>query len=432
MRHLLMFRSFLENAENAYHAIQADIPLPQAVYALSDLFAQHGASLFAVGGAVRDFLHHKFHEPQGKYAPKDVDLATEVPPQEVIRILESPAAKSLGIKVFPKGEAFGVISAVVDGEEYEIATFREEWYDPESGDGRRPDQVSFSTPAKDAQRRDLTMNALFYDIHAKEIRDYNLDHQGNGQGIEDIRQLVARPVGNARDRFREDKLRIPRLIRFFSKYNPGEIMRHLDQNTLDAIQEFRELAGVSPERIANEFMTGLAKAKHPANYLLNYHATGLMPAVFPGMQVAAEDIQRIGHNRNIKAILAWLLRNNGDPKQVRQKLNQLKYPNDISDAVGFLIRLSRFDVSQVAAYLKHRDIYKQLDDPQLRDAAQQTVHRDVMDFARIAGMEDELSHFLQYQPTVRSQDFLHLKGRAISDAMSAAEAEAYRNSRRGS
>lgn len=426
---ILGFRKFLENAENNYASYPADIPLPRPVYVLSELFAKRKASLFAVGGAIRDYLYHVFHDPQGKYEPKDIDLATELPPREVMEILNSTDAKAAGVKAFPKGEAFGVISAVIEGEEFEIATFREEWYDPESGDGRRPDKVTFSSPAKDAQRRDLTMNALFYDIHAKEIRDYNLTPDGKGQGIEDIKKLVSRPVGKARDRFREDKLRIPRLIRFFSKYNPGDIMPNMDQETLAAIQEFKDLAGVSPERIADEFMKGLAKAQNPVNYLKNYQVTGLMPAVFPGLKVDMNDVDRIGNNRNIKAILAWLLKSNGDPKNVRIKLNQLKYSNHIVDTVAFLLKLHSFDPAQVAAYIKQRDIYKQLDDPAERTTTQRVLFKDIMDFAGIAGSEQELQHFLQYQPTVKSQDFMHLRGKAISDAMSAAEAEAYRRSR---
>ena len=136
-----------------------------------------------------------------------MDLATEAPPQEVLALLRRPEARRAGITSFPKGEAFGVISAQIGGQEFEIATFREEWYDPDAGDGRRPDQVRFSTPAKDAQRRDLTINALFHDIQRKEIRDYNLGADGKGQGIEDLRRKVVRPVGDPRKHFREDKLR---------------------------------------------------------------------------------------------------------------------------------------------------------------------------------------------------------------------------------
>jgi len=421
----LNFREFMEAVEERFHSIEADIPLPQAVYTLSELFARQGASLFAVGGVIRDFLYSHHHG--GKFAPKDVDLATEAPPDKVISILSSQAARAAGIKTFPKGEAFGVISAVIDGEEYEIATFRE---DGQYTDGRRPDSVQFSTPAKDAQRRDLTYNALFYDIHKKEIRDYNLNHEGEGQGLHDIKNLVARPVGKARDRFQEDKLRIPRLVRFFSRFNPGEIMQHLDKDTLAAIDEFKDLAGVSPERITAEFTGGLAKAANPVNYLKNYEATGLLPAVFPGLQVDMHDVDRIGKVKNIKAVLAWLLKAD-DPKSVRITLNRLKWPNDVADAVSFLVKLYRFDVAQVAQLLKQRDLWKQLDGPTNQAAGQQTLLADVRDFARISGKEAELNHFLNYQTQVKSQDYMHLKGKAISDAMSGAEAEAYRNSQNG-
>lgn len=307
----------------------------------------------------------------------------------------------------------------MNGEEFEIATFREEWYDPDSGDGRLPDKVSYSTPAKDAQRRDLTMNALFYDIHAKEIRDYNMDHQGKGQGIDDIKNLVARPVGNARDRFREDKLRIPRLIRFFSRFNPGEIRQHLDPQTLQAIEEFKDLAGVSPERVANEFQTGLEKSRNPVNYILNYQAVGLIPAVFPQLQVDLQDAPKIGDVKNIKAVLAWLLKSNQSPQYVRQKLNAIKYPNDISDTVGYLIQLLKFDPASILNYLKYRDARSHLN-----------IRKDIADLAKIAGLEDELGHFANYDKQTKSQDFLHLKGPEISRAMAGAETDAYHKSKK--
>lgn len=180
----LSFKLFLENEEEKYESILADIPMPTEVYSLSALFTKYGATLFAVGGAIRDYLYHIYHDPKGKYDPKDVDLATEATPDKINQILNSPEGQKLGIKVVPKGEAFGVISAIINNQEFEIATFRE---DGQYTDGRRPDSVSFSTPSKDSQRRDLTFNALFFDIHKKEIKDYN-----NGQGIQDIKDLVAR------------------------------------------------------------------------------------------------------------------------------------------------------------------------------------------------------------------------------------------------
>ena len=419
---MLNFRGFLETVEEKFHSIKANIPLPDAVYKISNLFTHNGASLFAVGGVIRDFLFAQHHG--GKFSPKDVDLATEAPPKKVLEILSSPEALEIGIKTFPKGEAFGVISAILNGEEYEIATFRE---DGEYSDGRRPDSVQFSTPGKDAQRRDLTYNALFYDIDKKEIRDYNVNSQGTGQGLEDIKNLVARPVGNPRDRFREDKLRIPRLIRFFSRFNPGYILQHLDQQTLDAIKEFKDLAGVSPERIATEFIGGLQKSSNPVNYIRNYEAVNLYPAVFPGININLNNVEKIGKIKNIKAVLAWLFRNE-DPKFVKIQLNRLKYANDISDGVYFLSKLYRLDVSEIASLLKQRDLYKQLA-PELQAVSKRTLKQDVIDFAKITGKEKELDHFMNYQSQVNSQDFMHLKGKDISNAMKNAEMSAYQKSK---
>lgn len=422
----LQFRQYLENDEEKYDSIQADIPMPRPVYILSELFSKHGKSLFAVGGAVRDYLMHKFHDPNGKYAPKDVDVATDAQPKEVLAILNSHEARVQGIKAFPKGESFGVISAVVDGEEYEIATFREEWYDPDQGDGRRPDQVTFSTPGKDAQRRDLTMNALFYDIHNKEIRDYNLDPQGRGLGLTDIRNQVARPVGNARDRFREDKLRIPRLIRFFSRFNPGDIRQHLDQDVLNAIEEFKDLAGVSPERTAAEFLAGLKHAQSPAAYLGNYQVLGLLPILFPKLKVG--NIQQIGQARNPKAVLAWILMGN-NPKTVRAELNAQKYSSDVFDSVAWLVDLFQNHPERIRSFLIARDIWKQQKTPELQQNRKLEIEKDVRDLAAIAGRGD-MEHFLEYEPTVRfdQQKYGHLKGPAITKTMDDEEAANYRKS----
>lgn len=419
-----------------FDSIQADIPLPKAVQTLSDLFAQNRAALMVAGGVVRDFLFHLWHGQP--FDPKDVDLATEALPWQVVGILNSKEAKELGVTCFPKGEAFGVISAMVGGEEYEIATFREEWYDPESGDGRRPDQVSYSTPEADAKRRDLTMNALLYHLESKEIRDYNLDGQGLGQGFRDIRAKVARPVGSARERFREDKLRIPRLVRFYCRFNDGDFFESFgyDMDIIRAIREFADLKGVSPERIANEFAVGLQKCKNPAHYVLTYIRAGLMPAVFPDLVVDRTDTDRIGDCRNLKAVLAWLFK--FYQQSVRSQLNDAKYPNDVSDAVHFLVKWHHFafmggaidprcykDAGQL---LKQRDLYKQLEGEK-REETLATFQKDLRDFAKVAELEDEAEFFLSYQSPVKTQDYLHLKGRAIGEAIAAAEAEAYRKAR---
>ena len=407
--------------EEKFESLKADIPLPIEVYTLEKLFSQNKKSLFAVGGAVRDYLYFIHHGGE-KYEPKDIDLATEATPDKILAILQSSQALIKGVKTFPKGEAFGVISAVINGREMEIATFRE---DGKYTDGRRPDSVNFSTPGKDAQRRDIYINALFYEINKKEIRDYNLNDKGQGQGLLDIKNLVARPVGKAHDRFQEDKLRIPRLIRFFSRFNPGYVVQHLDKEVLEAIEEFKDLAGVSPERIATEFIGGLQKALAPVNYLINYQATGLMPFVFPNMQVDMRDVNRIGNIRNPHAVLAWLFKNE-NATNARIKLNKLKYSNEIADAVAFLINLYQFDISRIAQLLKYRDLHKQLESPESQMAGKDAMTKDVLDFAKIAGKELELQKFLNYQQIANSQNYPNLKGKELGSALKSAEINAYK------
>ena len=335
IRHLVgegtSFRKFMESQEVT---MNAQIPLPQEVYHLSRVFRTNGNLLYVVGGAVRDFLMHHFSGGEGKYQPKDIDLATDAPPTRVAEILTSA-----GVRNFEKGESFGVWVAHINGHDFEIATFRE---DIGSSDGRHPDEVKWSTPAEDYKRRDLTMNALFYEIPDSPGKPGKIIDHGNGQGIEDIKNKKVRVVGDPYDRFKEDKLRIPRIVRFHGRYNSGDVRDVLDQRTMDAIAHFKDLRthGVTGPRIMQEFLAGLEKTNDAASYLRNYAQLGLLPAVFPGLNVDLDVLDRLQGpvSKNPKAVLALLLRKNGTPQQVRAKLNQLNYSNEITDEVAFLLR----------------------------------------------------------------------------------------------
>ena len=421
----MSFKTFLENEEERFDSLPAEIPLPSEVNVLARLFKAAGKSLFVVGGAVRDYLYKDFHNPGTGFKPKDIDLSTDAQPDEVVKILSSRDAKEAGVTVFPKGASFGVISAMLGGQEFEIATFREDWYDPDSGDGRRPDKVAYSTPAKDAQRRDLTINSLFYDINDREIRDYNLDADGQGMGIQDIKNKVVRPVGKARDRFREDRLRIPRLVRFFCRLNDGDILKSLDEQTLEAVWEFRALPGVSGERIAMEFMAGLKQSLKPAMFLRNYESLGLFPATFPNLHVDVKDFASVKDVRNPNAVIAWILKSNGAPNKVKAALVKQKYPGTVFDVVEFLLHLYELAPDKVANLLRRRDMHLQEPDLEVQQQKARQMQQDVRDFARIAGMEARMEKFMAYTPQVKSADFMHLKPELRGKAMSAAERDNY-------
>jgi poly(A) polymerase len=180
---------------------------------------------------------------------------------------------------------------------------------------------------------------LYYDFDRGVIVDLNPD----SQGIKDVKDgPIIRPVGNPYDRFNEDKLRILRLMRFFSRFNPGDITQFLDKQTLEAIQHYQPLYnhGITPERIMDEFFAkGIPSAQDTAQFLQNYANLGLFESVFPGMQVNTQDIARIGNSKNAKVIYAILLRGNG---QVLNKLKNLKYPIWMFEGVQFLIDLMSF------------------------------------------------------------------------------------------
>jgi hypothetical protein len=416
------------------HSIKATLPLPDEVRRLAGLWPS-GKPLFVVGGSVRDFAFHLIHGVP--FEPKDFDLASELTTDEVESILRKARIPFNAI-----GAAFGIINARLGGREFEIASFREEWYDPETGDGRRPEGVKQGvSPQADASRRDLYFNALFYDIAAEEIIDFN-----DGHGIEDVRARRARMVGNPLERFREDRLRVVRFIRFFSRYNEGYILDHLDDDTRRGILQFRRLPGISAERKLQEFLAGLQQALRPEMFLRNLAAFpahgpddpagGLMEAMFPGMKVDLQGIDRSPACRNPRAVLAWLFRGN-DPRgfgHPRTGLgNRLKFPAWLTDKIEFLVSLFQwnFALDQVYPMLKKRDkFYQGLTETELA-ARKREDEQDVADFNAFAQLDPAaLEHFLSYQPRAGSQEFIDrgLSGKELGRAIVAAETEAFRRS----
>ena len=176
--------------------VKMNIPIPEDIIKIKDIFVKNGHKLFIVGGAVRDAL---LNQPI-----KDYDLATDALPDKVEQMMQRA-----GLRTIPTGKAFGVINVFTDNEEFEIATFRS---DGEYTDSRRPDSVIFSDIETDAKRRDLRINALYYDIDTSEV----IDLVG---GLEDLKSGTIQTVGDANERFKEDPLRILRFCRFFSRFS---------------------------------------------------------------------------------------------------------------------------------------------------------------------------------------------------------------------
>src|SRR3989475_7615040 len=147
-----------------------------------------GFTAYLVGGCVRDLVLGR--------EPEDYDVATDAHPARVQELF--PSSVDVGAR-------FGVILVAADGAQVEVATFRS---DVGYSDGRHPDRVEYSSlPEEDVRRRDFTINGLMLDVETRQI----LDFVG---GQEDLRQGIVRAIGAPELRFREDRLRMVRAVRF--------------------------------------------------------------------------------------------------------------------------------------------------------------------------------------------------------------------------
>lgn len=212
-----------------------------------DVLEQAGCTVRAVGGTVRNTL---LGEPVS-----DIDLATDALPDKVMI-----AAADAGLKVVPTGIEHGTVTIVVAGIPFEVTTLRRDV----STDGRRATVAYTNDWAQDAERRDFTINAIYCDREG-----HLLDPVG---GLDDIAIRRVRFIGDARQRIREDYLRILRFFRFCAQYAGGK----LDPGGLAACQEERAgLARLSAERIHHEFMR-LLEAPAAVATLRTMHKHGFL------------------------------------------------------------------------------------------------------------------------------------------------------------
>lgn len=214
-----------------------------------------GQRLYFVGGCVRNALLG---------APvSDVDLATDARPERVMEL-----TRAAGLKAVPTGIDHGTVTVVVQGQGFEVTTFRKDVHT----DGRRA-RVTFAADiTDDARRRDFTLNALYADLDGNV-----LDPLG---GLPDLLAGRIRFIEDAAARIREDYLRILRFFRFHAHY--GDPVQGFDPDTLDAISRNLDgLSGLSAERITAE-MLGLLGAADPAPAVAAMRMTGVLPAVLPG------------------------------------------------------------------------------------------------------------------------------------------------------
>jgi poly(A) polymerase len=215
-----------------------------------------------VGGAVRDLLLGE--------RPGDLDLATTLQPDEVVRRLEAA-----GIKAVPTGIEHGTVTAVSSGTVIEVTTLRSDV----STDGRRATVAFTDDWSQDAGRRDFTINALYADPYSGELFDYF-------GGLDDLRSRTVRFIGEPLQRIAEDHLRILRYFRFHARYGHGAP----DPHALEAcIARANDLMALSRERIADELLK-LLVLDDPTPTVRLMHERGLIAPVIPEVS----EVERLG------------------------------------------------------------------------------------------------------------------------------------------
>jgi poly(A) polymerase len=270
---------------------------------LKALAADEGLTRY-VGGAVRDELL--------KLPVSDVDLATRLEPDDVVRRLET--AK---IKAVPTGIDHGTVTAVSDGHPFEVTTLRRDV----STDGRRA-TVAFTDDWKeDAARRDFTINALSADPCTGEIFDYF-------GGLDDLSRRHIRFIGDPLQRIAEDHLRILRFFRFHARFGSGEP----DGPALDACTaRANDLMALSRERIADELLK-----------LLSFADPSLTVGIMLQRAILRPVLPEIEPERlcDLEALIAAERQAKIPPDPLRRLASLLPRDPEIADAVAVRLKLS--------------------------------------------------------------------------------------------
>ena len=366
-----------------------------------------GVDVRFVGGCVRDALLGR--------SIGDIDIATPDPPSVVMQRLEQ--AK---IKAVPTGLAHGTLTAVVDGRGFEITTLRRDT----SCDGRHA-AVEFTTDwQEDARRRDFTINAMSLTL-AGELFD-------NFGGQADAKAGRIQFVGAARDRIKEDYLRVLRLFRFHAHYGRVPI----DAETLQACANLKDgLTQLSAERIRQELAKLLA-APDPLVSLAMMRECGVLNVVLPEVNAPECLAQVIIIEKSLGLPPNWILR-----------LAAFSRPHANAHDIGTRLRLSNRESGELVALLADQpDLAAAMPDSQIdlvlyRSGKEPILNRAILKAAGSgawAAWEDVLRRALNWvhlPMPIDGDDLLKLGlagpsiGRALRAAEEAWAASAFRASR---
>ena len=220
-----------------------------------------GYKAFVVGGAVRDLLLG--------VKPKDFDIATDATPEEV---------KKLFRRAFIIGRRFQIVHVMFGQDLLEVTTFRGKGSDnaPKDEHGRVLRDNDFGPQHEDAERRDFTINAMYYDPATQTVLDYH-------GGIEDIRAKVLRIIGQPEARYREDPVRMLRVVRFAAK-----LQFTIEPATRAPIPVMAPLINNVPAARVFDEMLKLLMSGHALACLKELRSSGLHHGLLPLLDVVLE------------------------------------------------------------------------------------------------------------------------------------------------
>lgn len=394
------------------------IQLPEKVHKIIDTLEEAGFEAYAVGGCVRDSILGR--------EPDDWDITTSAKPEETKRLF--PRTVDTGIK-------HGTVTVLLGGEGFEVTTYR---IDGTYEDGRHPNEVTFTANLKeDLLRRDFTINAMAYNDRSGLVDLYG--------GLADIEKRMIRCVGDARERFGEDALRMLRAVRF-----SAQLGYRIDGATGEAIRTLApNLQKISAERIQAELVK-LVTSPHP-DYLRNAYELGITAQILPEFDLCMETPQRHRHHcydvgehilhsmLGVEADkvlrLGMLFHDIGKPqtltidpdgtthnkrhpfegeKITRKVMRRLKFDNDTTDKVTKLVLYHDYDIAPTEAGVRRavnrigEDIFPMIFTVRRADIAAQSDYMREEKLAKVAYIEQ------LYREVLSHKDAVTLKDLAIS------------------
>jgi poly(A) polymerase len=227
-------------------------PMEKTARRVAERLRERGAVAYFAGGCVRDLVRGEI--------PKDIDIATDARPELVQEVFSRTHAV---------GAHFGVIVVVENGFQFEVATFRS---DGAYLDHRHPVDVRFSSPEEDAKRRDFTINGMFFDPEKNEVIDFV-------GGRADLGAKLIRAIGDAAQRFSEDRLRMLRAVRFATVLD-----YKIDARTWSAlVANAGSINEISAERIREELVRIFLSPNRVRGWDL-LDQSGLLCAILPEVE----------------------------------------------------------------------------------------------------------------------------------------------------